>query len=887
MKSLPDTPFRRSADELASQLDVDIHTGLSAQEATRRLKESGPNELQEHKKTSLWNVLFAQFASLVVYLLIGAAAVAFILGETVEGIAILAVIALNAAIGFFMEFQAIRSMEALRQLATVRARVRRDGRTKEIPAAEIVPGDILLCEAGDIIAADARVAESAQLEADESTLTGESVPVAKTTDALPEVNDLADQLNMLFKGTSITRGNGVAIVVRTGMQTELGKISELVESAEQEATPLEEKLEGFSRKLVWLTLVLAVAVVVVGILQGKDVFLVIETAIALAVAAIPEGLPIVATIALARGMLRMARRNVIVRRLASVETLGGTNVICTDKTGTLTENRLTVSRIALPEGTVEAEWKEQEQEMAITGDGVDSETFKRLLRVMVLCNNAEYHEKGKHSTGDPLEIALLKFAFAASDETFGLREQFRRVEEEPFDPTTKIMVTVHEADNGQIVAAKGAAEAILDRCSTISSNGKEQDFDEQTKKQWMETFDELATDGLRVLAFADGTTNAGSEKTNNLVFLGLVGFLDPPREDVRPALKECADAGITVIMVTGDHPATARAIAKKVGLIGETDNDSVLRGDLLEDIDSLSDADRREILETRVFARVTPQQKLGLIAVYQQNGDIVGMTGDGVNDAPALKKADIGIAMGKQGTQIAREAATMILEDDAFSSIVEAVRQGRIIFGNIRQFVIFLLSCNISEIFVVAGSTFIGLPLPLLPLQILFLNLVTDVFPALALGMGSGNDSVMKEQPRNPKEPILTRALWTSIGAYGAAITISVLGVALYCDRWLGLDKEVTNNVTFLSLTLAQLWHVFNITSARHSFIRNDITRNVYVWLALLVCIGIVAIAYLVEPFHTVLSLTHLSFEYWEIILIGSLLPVLIIQLLKRLKLVW
>lgn len=883
MKNLPETPFRRSADEIAAQLDVDIHTGLSDSEAQRRIKKYGANKLRQRKKVSLWKILFAQFNSLVVYLLVGAAAVAFALGDLVEGIAILTVIVVNAAIGFFMEFQAIRSMEALQKLASVRARVRRDGRAKEVSAADLVPGDILLCEAGDVIAADARVAEGSQLEADESALTGESVPVAKNTDIVREDVGAADQTNMLFKGTSITKGNAVAIVVRTGMETELGKISDLVESAEQEATPLEEKLEGFSRKLVWLTLVLAGAVVVVGLLRGRETFLVIETAIALSVAAIPEGLPIVATIALARGMLRMARRNVIVRRLASVETLGGTNVICTDKTGTLTENRLSVRRLVLPEGTVDVEWNEDN--VTVTGDGRDGDLLQRLLRVMVLCNNAEYSDDND-STGDPLEIALLKFAFAASDDARSLHEKFPRKEEEPFDPTTRIMVTVHETEGGTLIAAKGAAEAILQRCSTVAGADGERPLDEEVQQQWLATFDELAADGLRVLAFADGPAEGAGGKDGELVFLGLVGFIDPPREDVRPALAKCAEAGITVVMVTGDHPATAKAIAAQVGLTEEGDA-SVMRGDRLEDVDSLDEKTRQEVLDTRVFARVTPRQKLGLIAVYQQNGDIVGMTGDGVNDAPALKKADIGIAMGKRGTQIAREASTMILEDDAFSSIVEAVRQGRIIFGNIRQFVIFLLSCNISEIFVVAGSTFIGLPLPLLPLQILFLNLVTDVFPALALGMGSGSDAVMKQPPRNPQEPILTRRLWTSVGVYGASITLSILGVAVYCNQWLGLDDKVTNNITFLSLTLAQLWHVFNITSAQLPLFVNDITRNVHVWLALLLCLVIVAGAYLLEPFRTVLSLTHLSFAYWELILAGSLLPLLIIQTLKRLKVVW
>ncbi len=881
-----DKAFHLPADAAAECLGVKVGTGLTDGDVNERLARFGKNVLTERRPASLWRILLSQFNSLVIYLLLAAATAAFSFGEIVEGLSVLIVIILNAAIGFLMEFQAVRSMDALRKLARVRVRVRRNGMQQEILSDDLVPGDILLIEAGDVIAADARIATSARLEADESTLTGESVPVAKSTNVVAETAPLAERTNMLFKGTAITRGTAVAIVVSTGMQTELGAISELVQSARQEATPLEEKLDVFGQRLVWLALLLALAIVVAGFLRGDDFLLIVETAIALSVAAIPEGMPIVATIALARGMMRMARRDVIVRRLASVETLGGTNVICTDKTGTLTENRLTVSSIALASGTAEVQWSGEGRKVAMTGAvAKTSEAFRRLTEAMVLCNNASYVPDEDRGTGDPVETALLQFAFAIGQEYADAAAQWLRVEEEPFDSDTKIMATLHERQGEQRTAAKGAPEAMLLRCTSIL-DGDGRTLADDDKTTWLQLAEELSADGLRVLAFADklGASNA---KFGDLVFLGLVGFLDPPRPDVNAALQECAQAGIRVVMVTGDHPATAKSIAAKVHLIDDQHGELVIRGETIETVDAMSATERKELLRTRVFARVTPRQKLDLISLFQDNGDVVAMTGDGVNDAPALRKADIGIAMGKHGTQIAREAATMVLEDDAFSSIVEAVRQGRIIFDNIRRFVIYLLSCNISEIFIVAGAAFAGLPLPLLPLQILFLNLVTDVFPALALGVGVGDPGIMKQQPRNPKEALISKRLWIAIMVYGTVMTLSGIGVIFYCNSWLQLDPAVSNNIAFLSITIAQLGHVFNIAPSHQSFLVSDVVRNRFVWLALALCLLILAGAFAFAPVRSALSLTTEVFEYWYIVLAGSLAPALVNQALKRLKVIW
>lgn len=883
MPASVDAAFSLSAEEAAALLRVERTAGLSGDEVSERLVVFGRNVLAEQQRTSLWSMLVAQFNNIVIYLLFGAAAAAFLFDEVVEGAAVLVVIVINAVIGFFMEYQAVRSMDALRKLSQVRARVRRNGHAQEVPADELVPGDVLLVEAGDVVAADARVLRDVQLEVDESTLTGESVPVAKHSAALADDTPLAEQSNMLFRGTAVTRGNAEAVVVHTGMNTELGAIAALVQTAKQEATPLEEKLNVFGKRLVWLTLVLAVAIIVVGVLRGDDLVLVVETAIALSVAAIPEGMPIVATIALARGMMRMAQRNVIVRRLASVETLGGTNVICTDKTGTLTENRLTVALLSCASGSVEVVWNANGS-LSFVGADIGG-VLPRLVDAMVLCNNASYVPGSDTGTGDPLEVALLRFAEAVDSASVQGLQQWRRVQEEPFDSDTKIMATLYQCAEQRRVAVKGAPEVVLRRCASVL-NSAAQPLSASEQQAWLDLADTLSADGLRVLAFAD-SFDVDEVSAEGLVFIGLVGFLDPPRFDVAPALRECAEAGIRVVMVTGDHPATAQAIAARVQLADDADVAPAVRGEVLDNAAMLQSEAKSELLRSRVFARVTPRQKLELISLYQSNGDVVAMTGDGVNDAPALRKADIGIAMGKRGTQIAREAATMVLEDDSFASIVEAVRQGRVIFDNIRRFVIYLLSCNISEIFVVAGATVVGLPLPLLPLQILFLNLVTDVFPALALGVGTGDRGIMKQRPRHPGEPIVSRQLWVAILVYGAAMTLSGIAVVWYCDEWLKLDAVVANNVAFLSLTLAQLLHVFNMAPARYSLLRNDVVRNRYVWMALGLCLGILAAAFLIVPVRTALSLTTEVLDYWYIVCAGSLMPAVVNQFLKRVGVVW
>jgi Ca2+-transporting ATPase len=877
--------FSRPASEVISQLASDSINGLFSAEVIERRKKYGLNLLHEPDEKGVISILLSQFNNLIGYLLLTAAVISFFFNDVTNGFAILVVILINAAIGFGMEYQAVSSMAALKKLDKVFVKVRRDGQLAEILSEEIVPGDILFLEAGDLVPADARLFSVSQMEVNESSLTGESVPVIKITDALPERSILAERKNMVYKGTAVTKGNGKAIVAATGMNTEFGKIAAMVNKAEKEEIPLNIKLHAFSKKLIVFTLLIVLLIAIIGLIKGRELFLMIETAISLAVAAIPEGLPIVATIALARGMLRLAKHNVIVKKLSAVETLGSTNVIFTDKTGTLTQNRLEVNTICIPGKKIEIKWDEVNKSVSyhpLSLNEQEYENLLKLLNVAALCNNASFTDS-EISVGDPLEIALLKLGeyhkTGFLEETY---KNFPRIFEQPFDSETKIMGTIHESEEKKLVAVKGAAEEVI-KCSSFIREGEEvKAFSEDEKKKWLQLTNELAGKGLRVLAFGYKDQIVSLENfINELTFAGLAGFLDLPREEVPQALQECKEAGIRVVMVTGDHTETARNIAFKIGLTDDPD-EKVIHGKDIKPLALLSENERSEILDTKIFSRVSPLQKLDLISLYQERNWITGMTGDGVNDAPALKKAEIGIAMGRRGTQVAREAADMVLQDDSFASIAKAIRYGRVVFENIRLSIVYLLSHNLSEILVVGIAGSISLTLPLQPLQILFLNMVTDVFPALAIGMNKGTPFVMKHKPRNPGEPLLLRKEWISIFVYSGSITASVLSVFFYCCYYRGFSPEISNNVAFLSLAIAQLVHLLNLSTAKESFFRNEITRNPYIWLAVGLCISILMLVYFVPPLNSILSIQALSFESWMLIFIGSSLQVLIIQLLKR-----
>lgn len=853
------------------ELGSDAVKGLSTSQAASHIEKYGSNSIHSGKVKHPLKILLSQFNNLLVYMLLFAAGMSFWFQEYLDAMAILLVILLNAGMGFWMELQAERSMNALKKLASVPAKVFRSGNLIEIASEELVPGDILFVDAGDMITADARIISATQLSINEASLTGEAMPVEKTASELSEDVSLADRTNMLHKGTFVTSGNSKALVVATGMQTELGKIAHLVQGADQSATPLEKKLQVFSRKLIYITIALVVMIFIVGIFTHGDYVELLKTSIALAVAAIPEGLPIVATLALAQGMMKMAKHNVIVKKLSAVETLGGTTVICTDKTGTLTQNKIEVTEVITPDENA----------------GKDKLIMQQIA---VLCNTAsiQISENDIKEIGDPLETGLLKYAHNNGKNIDQLRQQFPKVDEIPFSSETKMMATLHSDNNIFMIYAKGAAEEILKQCSHILISSEIQSLNEESNKHWKEKAEKLAASGLRVIAGAfKETPSKDTSLTTDLVFAGFYGMMDPLADDVLTAINECKEAGIKVVMITGDHPATANYIANQLHI--SEDKQPVI-GKNMKPFEQLNEQEKQLWADTTVFARVTPAHKLDLVTVLQEKGNIVGMTGDGVNDAPALKKADIGIAMGKRGTQVAQEVSDMVLKDDKFSSIVHAIKQGRVIFNNIQEFVIYLLSCNMSELFVVSLVALSGLHFQLIPLQILFINLVTDVLPALALGVSKGSPLVMKLKPRNPTEPLLKTRQWYSVWIYATIISLCTLGSVFFSHYFLHtgerFDPKLCNNILFFSLIFCQLFHVFNMASAKTSFTQSEVFRNKYVWYALLLS-GLIVLSILFIPTaREALNIQLLKANDWVLIIASAFLSLFVIQILKRTNLI-
>lgn len=880
-----DQPWSVDVDTILNKLGVSPNQGLPPQKVESRLEQYGPNRLRQIEQRSTWEILVEQFKSLIVLILVAAAVVSFARQSWIDGGAIVVALIINTAVGFFTELRATRSIEALQEMDSVDAAVRRNGKKQRIPAKEVVPGDIILLNSGELVSADIRLTSLSKLQVDESALTGESVPVDKQVEPVEAETALAERRSMVFKGTAITRGQGEGVVIATGMETEIGEISELVGSAEDEETPLEKRLDQLGQKLVWVTLGVAVAVGVVGLVAGREIELMIETAIALAIAAVPEGLPIVATVALARGMWRMLERNALMRRLSSVETLGATSIICTDKTGTLTKGQMTVEQLNLSSGQVKVQLESQQifKNDDTEVEPADDPTLETALRIALMCNDAELSgeagsaDDDRTANGDPLEVALMEAGRAAGLARTELVAQMPEVERDAFDRETKQMATVHETESGYFVAVKGAPASVLQSCSRLYNGNGGDPLDEPGREDWLRRNREMAENGLRVLALATKTMDTPEvDIYQDLQLVGLVGLIDPPRQGIQAAIDRCQQAGVRVIMVTGDQPETARAIAHSVGLVKD-DTARVIHGAELGDNEFQEH--REEILETDIFARVTPAQKLNLIDLHQDNGSIVGMTGDGVNDAPALKSADIGIAMGQRGTQVAREAADMILQDDAFPTIVAAIEQGRVIFENIRKFVIYLLSGNVGIILAVGLATFFGAPLPVLPLQILYLNMINDAFPALALGVGEDSRAVMERPPREAEEPIITRYHWGEIVGYGLLIGFNLLLTFYLAFTWLGLDETGAVTVTFLTLSISRLLHAFNMRSAASGLLDNEIVRNPYMWGAIGLSISLLLVAVYWPLLANVLQLTPLNGSGWLLVLGASVVPLIISQI--------
>jgi len=883
-------------DAVTHRLRTDATRGLTNAEAARRLALSGPNTLaQAHGRSAL--AIFAhQFTSLIVVLLIAATAVAFALGENIEAGAILIVIVLNAVIGFLTEWKAELTLSALQQQTVPVAHVVREGAEHQIPAAGLVPGDLVVLAAGARVPADGRVVESMRLQIEEAALTGESHAVTKATDPLSDQDAaLGDRLNMAFMGTTITGGRGRLLVAATGAQTEMGKIGILIEEAAARATPIEQKLAGLGRLLIMIVLGLCAVIVLVGWLRGNSFLYMLEVGISLAIAAVPEGLPAVATMTLALGMQRMARTGALIRRLPAVETLGSTTVICTDKTGTLTRNEMTVSAFVLDGRRIEVTGSGYVPTGTFqdNGEPVDPRADQHLalaLRIGALCNDAtvERHDGGETVLGDPTEAALIVAAEKAGMTPAALAQEFPRIGEVPFDSTTKRMVTLHRTPPGAIVAfLKGAPGTLLAASSSHVSGSGVMPLTPDDRQRWHEMNHRLAGAALRVLGLAyrelpDGDHEA--DYARDLIFVGLVGMIDPLRDEARAAIATCREAGIRTVMITGDQQPTAAEIARQLGIDRDPQGLPLrtVHGRELTDLDG--EGWRRVVAETAVFARVSPKHKLQIVAALQGQGHIVAMTGDGVNDAPALKQADIGVAMGIKGTEVAKETADMVITDDNFATIVGAVEQGRIIYANILRFIHFLFSCNFSEILTVFIAIVIGWPLPLGALQILWLNMITDIFPALALALEPSAPAMMQRQPRDPKESLLPPRFigliaWQGMLLAGVTLLAFFLGMRWYGTEGEGLRHAVT--LAFMTLALAQVFHAFNVRSLHRSAFDARLFTNGWLWGAVVVCLLLQVAAVYVPFVQTALQTVRLSGTDWGVIAACSLLPVAIVELVK------
>lgn len=800
---------RMSAAEALKALETTAK-GLDDDEAKARLQRYGLNELQEKKKTPQWALFLSQFKDVLVLILIAAAAVSAFLGELLDASVILLIVVLNAVLGFVQERRAENALEALKKLSSKKAQVLRSGKSEIIDAKEIVPGDVLLLSVGDRVPADCRLLEEFNLKADESVLTGESVPVSKSTDAAKNDVPVAERHSMLFSGTTVVYGRCTAVAAETGMRTEFGKIARILQQEERTQTPLQQKLDAFGKQLGAAIIAICAIIFVLGFAQGKDALQMFLTAVSLAVAAIPEGLPAVVTITLAVGLLRMAKRNVIVRRLSSVETLGSTTVIASDKTGTLTVNQMTVRKLYV-----------NDEIISVTGEGYDlsgkfmvggkeisaGEDLKLLLTVGMLCNDAKI-EKG--IIGDPTEAALL--VSARKTGLPDLREKYKRVAEAPFDSARKMMSVLCSTDRGGVIYTKGAVEEVLRRCVGFYYNGSVERLTEEKRERIMKVNEQFAKDALRVLAFATKNIEGRKVVEKELVFVGLQAMIDPPRPEVKVALRKCEEAGIKVVMITGDHRETAVAVAKELEMLN---SGKVLTG---AELDKLSDSEYLAIVDdVAVYARVSPQHKVRITEALKKKGHIVAMTGDGVNDAPALKKADIGIAMGITGTDVTKEASSMVLADDNFASIVAAVEEGRGIFDNIRKFVNYLLAANIGEVLIILLALLLfrdssGLfVLPLLPLQLLWVNLVTDGLPALALGMEPIEKDVMKRKPRNPRESVMNREAVKFIAF--ASVLMAAATLAQFYIEFSTEGIEKARTVAFTTIVITELFIALSMRS--------------------------------------------------------------------------
>ncbi len=888
--------YRQKSDDILSKLETSREEGLNSSDIESRLEKYGHNELKEETGKSFFSKIKEQFSDFLVLILIGAALISIFVGEKTDAIVILAIVVLNAFLGIYQEGKAEKSLEALKQMASPTAKVIRNGHLEVVPASTLVPGDIVILEAGDIIPADLRLIESSNLKIEEASLTGESVPVEKNgnIDFDHEVS-LGDRTNMAYMSTIVTYGRGKGVVVGTGHETEIGKIATAIQSYEDETTPLQKSLNQLGKFLGIATVIICIVVFGVGLLQGRDVLEMFMVAISLAVAAIPEGLPAIVTIVLALGMNKMVKRHAIVKKLLAVETLGSTTVICSDKTGTLTQNEMTVVKIYTDGKILDVTGTgyEPKGEFQLNGENIDTNSIgdlDTLLSIAILTNDAELEEtsEGYKIIGDPTEGALVTLAGKSDVNKKDINSSYPRIGEIPFDSDRKMMTTFHKGyiKDKVVSFTKGAPDIVIDRCSHISTNGQVVPFNNELKEEVLKINSLFSKDALRVLAFAyreydSMSKDISSENNeNNMVFVGLTGMIDPARDEAKDAIKMCKQAGIETVMITGDYKETAFAIAKELGM-AENESQAMMGSEL----DNISDEDLREVVKnTKVYARVSPDHKVRIVSALKANGNITAMTGDGVNDALALKKADIGVSMGITGTDVAKNTAELILTDDNFASIVAAVEEGRIIYDNIKKFVFFLLSCNIGEILIVFTSILLNLPVPLLPIQLLWLNLVTDSFPALALGVEKGDPDIMERPPRNPDTPLLNKDLMFGVIVQSIAIAASSIAAYILALKAHPNDIVTARAITFATLITAELLRAYSSRSQKYTLFKIGVFSNktlVYgTTFSFLLLLVVLYVPFLQPIFDTV----PLGFAQWEIVLIFAFIPLVIGELYKVIK---
>lgn len=880
--------YDKSVEQVTAELGTDTEKGLTAKAVTKAREKYGENKLEEKAGKTLLQQIWEQVSDVMIVILIIAAIVSISLHEVVDGVVILAIVVLNAILGITQERRASNALAALKSMAAPKAKVIRDGKIALVEAKDLVPGDVVQLESGDYVPADLYLTEAVNLRIDESALTGESVAVEKEATPVAKGAPIGDRLGSAFMSTIVTYGRGFGIVTGTGMTTEIGKIATMLNETEDGKTPLQEKLDAFGKILGMICLAVCAVILGLGMYRlGFDfsnregMLEIFMTAVSLAVAAIPEGLPAVVTVVLAMGMTRMVGRHAIMKNLGAVETLGSTTVICTDKTGTLTQNKMTVLKIY--DG--EEEWQVSGTGYSFKGDVV-SDTDKEvkvldnLMKTAVLCNDATI--KDEEVIGDPTEGALVVMAAKAGYHQEDLKERYPRLSEFPFDSDRKLMSTKHSIEGQPIMFTKGAPDVVLARCSHIAINGDVRPITEEDKGRILAKNRSYAEEALRVLGYAykNITENADlMQEEEHLIFAGLSCMIDPPREEAKEAVKLCKKAGIRVVMITGDHITTASAIATQLGIISSAEE--ALEGVRINDYDD--EAFKEKVQHTSVFARVSPEHKVRIVETVKANGDVAAMTGDGVNDAPALKRADIGIAMGITGTDVSKEAADMILTDDNFASIVDAVAEGRIIYSNIRKFVGFLLSCNIGEILIIFTAMLAGWEVPLVPIQLLWVNLITDSFPAFALGLEQGEKDIMDRQPRDPNEPIVDRKMKVALGFQSIGLTIAVLASYQVGLQMTG-DLTTARTFCFTTLIVGEMLRAYSARSEHRSIFAMRLFSNKYLNGSVAGAIALLFIVVYVPFLQPIFSTTALSLPHMGLAFALALIPLVFGELAKKAK---